>query len=267
MGKRLNIEKPKSFNEKLQWLKLNDRNPKYIELVDKYKVREYISKVLGDEYLIPLLGVYNSFQEIDFDKLPNQFVLKPNHTSGNVYLCKDKTKIDYIKLEKEINAWLKREYYWLHREWPYKNVNPKIICEKYIVDETKTQLKDYKFMCFNGEPKIIHVMSDRVDGNYCVNNYDINWNPIDIPRRKFPKNPKEIKRPKRLEEMIDISKKLSKGIPFSRIDLYSTDYGVFFGEITFYPVSGYMDFEYDETDLMLGSWIDLKEAYVYRKRD
>ncbi|MCU9942847.1 glycosyl transferase, partial [Bacillus pacificus] len=164
-GKKLDFENPKTFNEKLQWLKLHNRNPEYTTMVDKFEVRKYIADKIGEEYLIPLIGVYDSFEEIDFEVLPNQFVLKPNHTSGNVYICKDKSKINYKELKKEINMWLKRKYYWMHREWPYKNVKPKIVCEKYMVDESGTELKDYKMYCFNGETKIIQVDYDRFNGH------------------------------------------------------------------------------------------------------
>ena len=144
MMEKLNLNNPKTFNEKLQWLKLNDRKPEYKNMVDKYEVRKYIADKIGEEYLIPLLGVWDKFEDIDFEQLPNQFVLKPNHTSGNVFICKDKSKINYEKLKKEVNSWLNRKYYWVHREWPYKNIKPRIICEKYLVDESGVELKDYK---------------------------------------------------------------------------------------------------------------------------
>src|SRR5690554_6695477 len=161
IGKNLNLRNPKTFNEKLQWLKLYDRNPLYTNLVDKYKVREFISQTIGEEYLIPLLGVWDKFDEIDFGELPNKFVLKPNHTSGDVFICKDKTKVNFDELRTKVNAWLEREYYWEHREWPYKNIKPRIFAEKYMVDESGVELKDYKFFCFNGEPKALYVATDR----------------------------------------------------------------------------------------------------------
>ena len=257
MRQPLDLEDPQTFNEKLQWLKLYNRRPEYTQMVDKYEVRKYIAKIIGEEYLIPLLGVYNSYDEIDLISLPNEFVLKPNHTSGNVYICKDKSQIDYLALEKEINQWLGREYYWVHREWPYKNIKPRIICEKYMVDESGTELKDYKFMCFNGEPKIIQVMSERRDGHYLINHFDLEWNEIDIPRKTIKTNPNVPTKPKNLGRMIEISKILSKNIPFVRIDLYETEAGIYFGEITFFPASGFMDFADSQTDYLLGSWIDL----------
>lgn len=257
VNKELNLKNPRTFNEKLQWLKLYDRKSEYTNMVDKYEVRKYLSKEIGEEYLIPLLGVWDKFEDIDFEELPNKFVLKPTHTSGNIYLCTDKSKIDYDELRKEVNKWLKRKYYWCHREWPYKNIKPKIICEKFMVDESGTELKDYKFMCFNGEPKIIQVMSGRVNGKYYINHFDLDWNKVEIKRKKYVENHNSIKKPDNLDEMIHIAKMLSKNIPFSRIDLYNTNNKLLFGEITLFPVSGYMDFEDDKMDNLLGNWIRL----------
>ena len=257
MGKKLNLSNPKKFNEKLQWLKLYDRNPKYTNLTDKFKVRKYISKTIGQEYLIPLLGVYNSYDEIDFNKLPNEFVLKPNHTSGDIFICKDKSKIDYGKLEKEVNNWLKKNYYWTSREWIYKNIKPRIICEKYMVDESGTELKDYKFMCFNGEPRIIQVMSGRNNGSYNINHFDLEWNKIEIPRKGHKESAKIIKKPENLERMISISKELSNSISFVRIDFYNIEGRIYFGEITLFPASGYVGFGDEKDDYLLGSWLEL----------
>jgi hypothetical protein len=258
MMEKLNLNNPKTFNEKLQWLKLNDRKPEYKNMVDKYEVRKYIADKIGEEYLIPLLGVWDKFEDIDFEQLPNQFVLKPNHTSGNVFICKDKSKINYEKLKKEINSWLNRKYYWVHREWPYKNIKPRIICEKYMVDESGVELKDYKFFCFNGEPKIIQVISERKNGQYYINHFDLEWNRVEI-RRKNHKENKTLfsKKPNELEKMITISKELCKSMLFARIDLYATEKGVYFGEITFFPASGYMGFEDERANYLLGSWIRL----------
>jgi hypothetical protein len=259
VGQKLNLGDPKTFNEKLQWLKLYDRKPKYTSMVDKFAVRKHIAKTIGEEYLIPLLGVYNGYSEIDFDSLPNEFVLKPSHTSGNVFICKNRSKIDHLKLKNEINEWLNREYYWIHREWPYKNIKPRIICEKYMVDESGKELKDYKFMCFNGEPRIIQVMSERKNGQYLINHFDLEWNEIDISRKTLKKNPRIPAKPKNLGRMTEISKILSKDMPFVRIDLYETKEGLYFGEITFFPVSGFMDFLYEKHDHLLGSWITLPQ--------
>ncbi|WDL92125.1 glycosyl transferase [Bacillus sp. HNR-4] len=255
-GKELDFENPKTFNEKLQWLKLYNRKPEYTKMVDKFEVRKYITDRIGEEYLIPLIGVYDSFEEIDFDVLPNQFVLKPNHTSGNVYICKDKSKINYEELKKEINMWLKRRYYWMHREWPYKNVKPKIVCEKYMVDESGVELKDYKMYCFNGEIKLIQVDYDRFNGHK-RNLYNREWEyvPTSI---KYPSNPDVvIKKPSKLKEMLELASVLSEGHPYVRVDFYSINEKLYFGEITFYPEAGYGKFDPDDLDIEMGNLIKL----------
>jgi hypothetical protein len=252
------LNNPKTFNEKLQWLKVYDRKPEYTRYVDKYEVRSYIKETIGEEYLIPLIGVYNSFDEIDFDILPNQFVLKPNHTSGNVYICKDKSKIDYVKLKKEVNAWMKREYYWVHREWPYKNIKPKIICEDYMVDESGTELKDYKFFCFNGEPKAFFIASDRgIDTRFDF--FDLEFNHLPVMQH-YINATKPLKRPPGLEEMIFLSRVLSKGLAHVRIDFYDINGRIYFGEMTFYHFSGFEKFEPIEYDNLFGSWIELPKT-------
>lgn len=260
MGEELNIENPQTFNEKIQWLKLYDRNSLYTNLVDKYEVRKYISRKIGNEYLIPLLGVWDKFEEIDFDKLPNQFVLKCTHDSGGIVICTDKNTLDFKTARRKINRSLNRNYYYYGKEWAYKNIKPRIIAEKYIEDSSSGDLKDYKFMCFNGEPKIIQVMSDREYKDFLINHFDLEWNEVNIPRKSINNNTNLPARPRNLDKMIEISKVLSKDISFVRVDLYETEKGIFFGEMTFYPVSGFMDFSNKEDDFLLGSWIKLPKG-------
>jgi len=256
IGKKLNLTTPQTFNEKLQWLKLYDRNPIYTQLVDKYEVRKYISKTIGEDYLIPLIGVWDKFEDIDFSKLPNQFVLKPNHTSGNIFICKDKSNIDYVKLKKEVNMWLKRRYYWVHREWPYKNVKPRIICEKYMVDESGVELKDYKIFCFSGEPKIIQVDYNRFT-SHKRNLYDTEWNYINASI-KYPTDPNiKIKKPEKLNIMLDLARVLAKDYPHVRIDFYSIKDKVYFGEMTFYHGAGFETFNPEDFQIQMGEWIKL----------
>lgn len=256
IGKKLNLENPQTFNEKLQWLKLYDKKPEYTQFVDKYEVRKYIANTIGEEYLISLLGVYDNFDEIDFDVLPNKFVLKPNHTSGNVYICKDKSQINYIELKKEVNMWLKRRYYWMHREWPYKNVKPKIICEKYMVDESGIELKDYKFMCFNGKVKCSFICLNRNSSNGLnIDIYDINWNPMPFGRPNHPNSGTVIPKPNNFDKMVRFAEKLSKDIPFVRVDFYEINGQIYFGELTFYPGAGFEEFTPESYDYLLGSWI------------
>lgn len=257
MDKALDLNNPMTFNEKLQWLKLYDRRPEYSNMVDKYTVRKYIAEKVGEELLIPLLGKYNNYEEIDFNSLPNKFVLKPNHTSGDIFICKAKSEIDHDELKRTINKWLKREYFWDHREWPYKNIKPMIICEKFLVDESGTDLKDYKVMCFNGEPRCILVASDRYSSTGLkIDFYDMNWNLLPFKREK-PRSNKQISNPKSSSRMTEIAKILSKNIPFVRVDFYEVNGHLYFGELTFYPGAGFEKFEPEEYDYILGSWLQL----------
>ena len=200
-----NLRNPKTFNEKLQWLKLHDRNPEYTKMVDKYEAREYIKEKIGEEYLIPLLGVWDSFDEIDFDSLPQQFVLKCTHDSGGLVICKDKSKLDIESARKKINKSLKNNYYWQGREWPYKNVKPRIIAEKYMVDEeTKRRtgiecLVDYKFFCFNGEPKIMYYSMDKAEDPR-TDFFDMEYNHLKM-RMKDPNSDEIPLKPQGFEEM------------------------------------------------------------------
>lgn len=191
IGEPLNINTPSTFNEKIQWLKLNDRRAEYVDYVDKYEVRKYISKEIGSEYLIPLIGVYNDVDEINWDKLPNRFVLKCTHGSGCNIICKDKTKLNINEAKDKLNKWMNKSWFWYGREWPYKNVKPKIICEEYMVDESGTELKDYKFMCFNGEVKCLFVCLNRdTENGLNVDFYDLNWNQMPFERH-YPKSNKK----------------------------------------------------------------------------
>lgn len=243
MGYKLNLKSPQTFNEKLQWLKLYDRNPEYTKMVDKYEVREYIKEKIGEEYLIPLIGVYDKFDDIDFDKLSNQFVIKCNHDSGGLIICKDKNRLDIETARKKINRSLKTNYYYSGREWPYKNVKPKILIEKYMEDSNKSDLIDYKLFCFNGIPKIVLVCSERFSSsNMCETWFDMNWKLIDMTESGHRVD-STISKPKQLKKMVELSKKLSKNIPFIRVDWYEIGDKLYFGELTFYPASGFEKFE------------------------
>ena len=258
MGKKLNLKNPQTFNEKLQWLKLYDRNPFYVKLVDKYEVREYIKEMFGKEYLIPLLGVYDNFEEIDFKKLPNQFVIKCTHDSGGIVIVKDKNKLNKESARKKINRSLKNNYYYSGREWPYKNVKPRIIIEKYMVDEIYHDLIDYKFMCFNGNPTYTFVYSNRSGKTGTqATFFDQNWKELDF-KRDFKKTEINIKKPINYDKMVEFSRKISKNIPFVRVDWYEVNGKLYFGEITFFPSSGFGKFDPDKWDLKLGKMINLK---------
>lgn len=255
MQRKLDLKKPRTFNEKLQWLKLYDRNPMYTQLVDKYEVRKYVKEKIGEEYLIPIYGVYNSFDEIDFDKLPKQFVLKCTHDSGGVIICKDKNNFNKEEARKKINKHLKLNFYWNAREWPYKNVKPRIICEKYLKDNTLKDLMDYKFFCFNGIPRVLYVASERgVDTKFDF--FDLEFNRLPI-KNKYKNSSKEIPKPKNFEKMINLAKALSKEIPHVRVDFYNIDGKIYFGEMTFFHLGGFERFEPEKYDEIFGSWIKL----------
>jgi hypothetical protein len=257
-GKELNLNNPKSFNEKLQWLKLNDRKLEYTQLVDKYEVRKYITDSIGNEFLIPLLGVYDNFEEIDFDKLPNQFVLKCTHDSGGVIICKDKSRFDIKSAKKKISKHMKRNYYFAHREWPYKNIKPRIICEKYMEDDSGNELKDYKLMCFNGKVKCTFVCLNRKSSaGLNINIYDIDWNIMPFQRPTHPNSGTNENKPQNYKKMIEFAEILSKDIPFLRVDFYEINGHLYFGELTFYPGSGFEEFKPNKYDELLGSWIQL----------
>ena len=261
MNKKLDLSNPQVFNEKLQWLKLYDRRPAYTMMVDKYAVRKYIADKLGEEYLIPLLGVWDDPDEIDFNMLPNQFVLKCNHNSGlGMCICKDKGSLDVNKVRQDLKRGLKQNYYKYVREWPYKNVRRRIIAEKYMVDESGIELKDYKFMCFNGKVEMEFVCSDRyADDGLKVTFFDTQWNRLPFERH-YPASKKEIKPPINLKKMIEMAECLAKNIPFVRIDFYEVNGRIYFGEITFYPGGGFEEFEPEAWDYILGNLIDLKEV-------
>lgn len=254
-GRKLNLKKPKTFNEKLQWIKIYDRKPEYSTYVDKYEVREYIAKTIGEEYLIPLIGVYKSVDEIPWDKFPNRFVLKCTHGSGSNIICQDKSKLDISNAKKKLSKWMDKNWYWFGREWPYKNIKPRIICEKYMVDESGVELKDYKFFCFNGEPKAMFVATDRgIDTRFDF--YDMQFN--HLPFMQHYKNAiKKINKPAGFDEMVTLSKMLSKGLPHVRVDFYDINGKVYFGELTFFHFSGFQRFEPQIYDDIFGSWIRL----------
>ena len=260
--KELNLDNPKSFNEKLQWLKLYDRNSEYTKMVDKYEVKKYVSNIIGEEYIIPTLGIYNSFEEINFDKLPNQFVLKCTHDSGGIVICKDKNNLDVKQAKNKINKSLKKNYYYSGREWPYKNVKPRIIVEKYMEESDKKELKDYKLFCFNGIPQIVLVCSERYSSeNMSETCFDMNWNLIDVVESGH-RIDTTISKPKKFKEMIALSKKLSKGIPFIRVDWYEIKGKLYFGELTFYPASGFEKFEPEEWNYKMGEMLELPKKKI-----
>lgn len=257
MGKELDLNNPQTFNEKLQWLKLHDRKKIYTKMVDKYEAKEYVASIVGEEYIIPTIGIYNSFDEIDFDKLPNQFVMKCTHDSGGNVVCKDKSKLDIEKAREKINASLKTNYYWVWREWPYKNVKPRIIIEPYLEDKKETEIIDYKIMCFSGKAKLLFTCTERNTKNGLkVTFFDLDWNKLPFTRH-YPASTKKIKKPKNFNKMIKFAEKLSKDNIFLRVDFYEINNKLYFGELTFYPGAGIEEFEPEIWDKKIGDLIEL----------
>ncbi|MBQ3536168.1 MAG: glycosyl transferase [Alistipes sp.] len=258
MGYKLNLDNPQTFCEKLQWLKLHNRKPEYTQMVDKYDAKRYVADIIGEEYIIPTIGVWDRVEDIDFDKLPNQFVLKCTHDSGGIVICKDKSQLDIAATKKLLRRGLKKNYYWQNREWPYKNITPRIICEQYMVDESGYELKDYKWFCFDGVAKALFIATDRgVKGEETkFDFYDTEFNHLPFTNG-HPNASKEIKKPAGFEQMKQLASQLSKGQPHLRVDFYDINGKIYFGELTFYHWSGTMPFDPMEWDYTFGSWINL----------
>ena len=256
IGKNLNLKNPITFDEKLQWLKLYDRKDEYTVWADKYEVRNYVAEKLGEQYLIPLLGVWNSADELKLDDLPEQFVLKCTHDSASVCICTNKKNFDWNAAMDKLQKSLNQNYYWHSREWPYKNITPRIIAEAYMTDESGTELKDYKIYTFGGEPYLIQVDFDRFH-NHRRNLYTTEWEYID-ETIEYSKDPNvKIAKPEHLEEMLECSRKLAVGTISLRTDFYSINGKIYFGEITFYQEAGFAHFEHEEFAKKLGDQIKL----------
>ena len=260
MRKRLNLENPQTFNEKLQWLKLYNRLPLYTKLVDKFEVKTIVEKIIGSKYIIPTLGVWDNFDDINFNELPNKFVLKCTHDSGGLIVVKDKSKLDLKRAKKIINRCLAHSFFWGMREWPYKNVKPRIIAETYMEDEKTAELRDYKFFCFDGKVKALFIASDRMTKGEETKFDFFDENFVHLPFQNGHPNANSIlEKPVCFEEMKEIAAKLSVGFPHVRIDLYEVNGQVFFGEITFFHWSGMTPFVPEEWDYRFGSWIKLPQ--------
>lgn len=253
----LNLKRPKTYNEKLQWLKIYYKDPRLTLLADKYSVRNFISSEIGDKYLVPLIGVYENVDEIEWEKLPGKFVLKCTHDSGSSVICSDKSKFDKnAAIKKLSNRMRNNTTYKLLREWPYKNIKRRIICEKYLSDE-RGELKDYKIYCFDGEPKVMVIVSERHLGKLKLDFYDLQLNYIDLLLGPYKQSGKELSKPRGFEEMIRLSKILSRKLPHVRVDFYDIDGRVYFGEMTFFTTSGLLSFTPRSIDELWGSWIKI----------
>lgn len=260
MGKRLDLNKPQTFSEKLQWLKLYDRNPQYPAMVDKYEAKKYVADIIGEEYVIPTFGVWDTPEDIEWDKLPNKFVLKTTHGGGNtgVVICKDKTTFDKRDAIKKLNESFRQEIYHTLREWPYKKIKKRIIAEQYIDTlPGSNDLPDYKFFCFNGEPVYCQVITGR-NTKACSDFFDKKWEhqPFHEPSY-YPFADPSPEKPEQYNKMWELARILAKDKAFSRIDFYNVGQKVYFGEITFFPTSGYGGFSPKEYDLIIGNLIHL----------
>lgn len=258
MGKKLNLKHPKTFNEKLQWLKLYDRKPVYTVMVDKYEAKRYVAEKIGDEYIIPVVGgPWNSVDEIDFNSLPNRFVLKCTHDSGGLVVCKDKNGLNVDNAKAVLSHSMENNYYLHGREWPYKNVARKIFAERYMEDQNG-QMIDYKFYCFNGKPAFLYVSKGMEDHHTAqVSFVTLDWKMADFGRSDYAPLDVLPPKPHKFDEMIDIAKTLSKDIPFLRVDLYEIDDKIYFGELTFSPCGGFMPFEPRKADEEVGRLLEL----------
>ena len=257
MNYPLNLDNPQTYNEKLQWLKLYNQNPSYTTMVDKYLVKDYVANIIGEEYIIPTLGVYESVEDIEFDTLPNQFVLKCTHDSGGLVICKDKSKLDILQARKKIRKSLNTDFYLLAREWPYKNVQRRVLAEQYMEDKVTQELRDYKFFCFNGKPEFLFIATGRqFQKEPYFDFFDMDFNHLPF-KHGHPNSPILPDKPKNFELMKQLSEKLSQGFAHLRVDLYEINGKVYFGELTFFHHSGMVPFEPQEWDFKYGELIKL----------
>lgn len=254
--KFIDFKNPKTYNEKLNWLKIYDRKDIYTKLVDKYEVKKIVSGLIGDNFIIPTLGVWNKFDEIDFDALPNQFVLKCTHDSEGLVIVKDKSTMNMEEAKKKITSAMKYNFFFIGREWPYKNVVPRIIAEPYIEDKKVSELRDYKFFCFNGEPKMFYITSGRAKNETTLDFFDMNKNHLDIELH-YPNSKESLLMPKNFDLMIELCKKLSKDFKHVRLDFYESNGKVYFGEFTFYNFSGLSKFKPEKWDYELGELLTI----------
>ena len=257
-GKWIDFDNPKTFNEKLQWLKLYDRKEAYTKMVDKYLAKEYVAQIIGKEHIIPTLAVWDSVDNVRIDELPDQFVLKTTHDSGGIVICKDKTNFDLLAAKKRLRSAMKADFYRVVREWPYKNVEPRIIAEEYMKDLGSDELIDYKVHCFNGRPRFILVCKDRFSENGMTEDFfDTEWNHLEVKRPTHQNSELELEKPELLDEMLQYAKALSENIPFIRVDFYLINSFVYFGELTFFPASGFDSFVPESFDKEIGEYLVL----------
>lgn len=257
MGYWMDFNNPRTFNEKLQWLKLNNKRDEYTIMVDKYAAKGYVSSLIGDKYIIPTIGVWDKVDDIDWDSLPNRFVVKSTNDSGGVVVCKDKSRLDIEEAKAKLKSLGGRDYTVVSKEYPYKNVPHRFIAEMYMEDESGYELKDYKFFCFNGEVKFLFVATGRQLGDTRFDFYDTNFEHLPIlnghPNADVPPS-----RPDNFNEMLEVASQLSRGIPHVRVDLYNINGKIYFGELTFFHWSGIVPFVPESWDYLFGEYLTLE---------
>lgn len=266
--KKLNLNEPSTYNEKIQWLKLYDHNPQHTQMVDKVAAKQYAANIIGKDHIVPTLGSWESFDLIDFDSLPNRFVLKCNHDSGGIVVCKDKHNFNIRAARRKLNKHLRRNYYWFGREYPYKNIKPCIFAEQYMEDPKSAtdEIIDYKFFCFDGEPHFLYISEGLSDHETAsISFLTMDWEFAEFKRKDYRAFSTLPEKPKRYPEMIEMARKLSKGFPFLRVDLYEINGQIFFSELTFSPCSGCVPFEPEEWDAKLGEMLVLPQKPIALK--
>lgn len=254
--KNLNLDNPSLFTEKLQWLKINDRNSLYTKMVDKFEAKSFIEDKVGKKYVIPTYGIYDKFDDIDFSSLPNSFILKCTHNSGGIVICKNKEELNIDEARKKINKCLQYNHYYTSREWPYKNVKPRIIAEEFLTNDDNSEVVEYNFFCFNGVPKLVMCcLGDKRVKRY-NDFYDMDFNKLDL-KCEYSNSDIILEKPKCFDELVNLSKKLSIGLPHLRVDLYVCNDKIYVGELTFFHWGGLCKFEPEDWDKTLGDWLEL----------
>lgn len=256
MGHPLNLNNPQTFTEKLNWLKLYDHDPRYPGIVDKWEVMRFVKERIGEEYCVKKYGVWERFDDIDFDSLPKRFVLKCTHDSGGVVICRDKATFDKVTAREKLEASAKKNYYWLNREWPYKSVKPRILAEEYLEDSVCGDLPDYKFFCFQGETKFLYIVTGRSGGKTCADFFDVDYNWLPV-RQRFPHHPEPPEKPQCYAEMLELCRKLSAGFRHVRVDLFQVNGKVYFGEMTLTHSGGYHPLYPESYDKIFGNYLEL----------
>lgn len=260
VGEKLDLKNPSTYMQKIQWLKLYDRKPEYTQYADKYEVRKHIKETIGEQYLVPLIGVWNSVDEIPFEELPQKFVLKCTHDSGSVIICKNKEEFDINLAKTKLSEAMKRNYYTTYREWVYKDIKPRIVAEEYLQELESEELIDYKVMCFNGEARVVQVHKNRFGEKVHTTDYfDINWNRLNMKTSKEIHFDGDIDRPEHFDEMMELSEKLAKDMLHVRVDWYDAAGKLLFGELTFYESAG-VDPYGEEAEARLAGWLHLPKT-------